>query len=364
MDYNDNDYEGQNLHLAGEESSKISSVLRPFALPKFDFDDSLHGHLRFDSLVENEVLAVGQEEMVPGENMIEESDPADQLGSSTRQMENDSRLDDKIDDVDHGNPSLSPAEVEGDSSRSNPDAGVEGVQTEYTLQVQETTFAYGVCAGAKDSSLTVTTENLGNDMKSTSDNQEEICAVVNESLPNQVLENLPVPGIEILTQEEGCNINDNRLNGVAVETDNTKRHCSHELPSIMESSKEEHAVEIRIGESSSMLEKGESVSEDDVLCNEVAFVAEPADGGQQGSVAFSSGIEIKQLSGDHSTLCENSSVSLQGEANEGLGIEGNTVVTPAIYGNTELEEVPVVQQSDEHKALLIIKIYVLEVTAL
>ncbi|KAL0324488.1 UNVERIFIED_CONTAM: hypothetical protein Scaly_2415900 [Sesamum calycinum] len=204
MDYNDNDYEGQNLHLAGEESSKISSVLRPFALPKFDFDDSLHGHLRFDSLVENEVFlgipsqednqwiedfsrggngiefsssaaescalprhinvwseatssesvemllkAVGQEEMVPGENMIEESDPADQLGSSTRQMENDSRLDDKIDDVDHGNPSLSPAEVEGDSSRSNQDAGVEGVQTEYTLQVQETTFAYGVCAGAK-----------------------------------------------------------------------------------------------------------------------------------------------------------------------------------------------------------------------
>ncbi|KAL0395213.1 UNVERIFIED_CONTAM: hypothetical protein Slati_4487500 [Sesamum latifolium] len=447
MDYNDNDYEGQNLHLAGEESSKISSVLRPFALPKFDFDDSLHGHLRFDSLVENEVFlgipsqednqwiedfsrggngiefsssaaescalprhinvwseatssesvemllkAVGQEEMVPGENMIEESDPGDQLGSSTRQMENDSRLDDKIDDVDHGNPSLSPAEVEGDSSRSNQNAGVEGVQTEYTLQVQETTFSYGVCVGAKDSSLTVTTENLGIDMKSTSDNQEETCAVVNESLPNQVLENLPVPGTEIEStesssqkisvsvresvdqdrisnisfassgciakgvsdsadeQEEGCNINDDRLNGVAVETDNTKRHCSHELPSIMESSKEEHAVEIRTGESSSMLGKGESASEDDVVCNEVAFVAEPADGGEQGSVAFSSGIEIKQLSGDHSTLCENSSVSLQGDANEGLGIEGSTIVTPAIYGNTELEEVPV-QQSDEHKGL-------------
>ncbi|XP_011081268.1 uncharacterized protein LOC105164342 isoform X3 [Sesamum indicum] len=447
MDYNDNDYEGQNLHLAGEESSKISSVLRPFALPKFDFDDSLHGHLRFDSLVENEVFlgipsqednqwiedfsrggngiefsssaaescalprhinvwseatssesvemllkAVGQEEMVPGENMIEESDPGDQLGSSTRQMENDSRQDDKIDDAGHGNPSLSPAEVEGDSSRSNQNAGVEGDQTEYTLQVQETNFAYGVCVGAKDSSLTVTTENLGIDMKSTSANQEETCAVMNESLPNQVLENLPVPGTEIEStesssqkisvsvmndqdrisnisfassgcitkglsdsadeQEEGCNIDDDRLNGVAVvETDNTMRQCSHELPSIIESSKEEHAVEILIGESSSMPGKGESVSEDDVVCNEVAFVAEPADGGQQGSEAFSSGIEIKQLSGDHSTLFETPSVSLQGEANEGLGIEGSTVVTPAIYGNTELEEVPVVQQSDEHKGL-------------
>ncbi|KAK4434969.1 hypothetical protein Salat_0659900 [Sesamum alatum] len=447
MDYNDNDYEGQNLHLAGEESSKISSVLRPFALPKFDFDDSLHGHLRFDSLVENEVFlgipsqednqwiedfsrggngiefsssaaescalprhinvwseatssesvemllkAVGQEEMVPGEKMIEESDPGDQLGSSTRQMENDSRQDDKIDDVDHGNLSLPPAEVEGDSSRSNQNAGVEGVQTDYTPELQETIFSYGVCVGGNDSSLTVTTEKLGIDMKSTSDNQAETCALVNESLRNQVLENLPVPGTEIEStesssqkisvsiresvdqdrisnisfassgcmakgvsdsadeQEEGCNINDDRLNGVAVEIDNTERHCSNELPSIMESSKEEHAVD-RVGETSSMPRKGESVSEDDVVCNEVALVVEPADGGQQGTVAFSSGIEIKQLSEDHSTLCETSSVSLQGEANEGLGIKGSTVVTPAIYGNTELEKVPVVQQSDEHDGL-------------
>ncbi|KAL0312927.1 UNVERIFIED_CONTAM: hypothetical protein Sradi_5692000, partial [Sesamum radiatum] len=412
MDYNDNDYEGQNLHLAGEESSKISSVLRPFALPKFDFEDTLHGHLRFDSLVENEVFlgipsqednqwiedfsrggngiefsssaaescalprhinvwseatssesvemllkAVGQEEMVPGENMIEESDPGDQLGSSTRQMENDSMLDDKIEDVDHGNLSLSPAEVQGDSSRSNQNAGVEGVQTEYTPQVQETTFAYGVCVGAKDSSLTVTTENL--EIGCTESSSQKISVSVRESVDQDRISNISFSSSGCIAkgvsdsadeQEEGCNINDDRLNGVAVETDNTKRHSSHELPSIMESSKEEHAVEIHTGESSSMLGKGESASEDNVVCNEVAFVAEPADGGEQGSVAFSSGIEIKQLSGDHSTLCENSSVSLQGEANEGLGIEGSTVVTPAIYGNTELEELPV-QQSDEHKGL-------------
>ncbi|KAF2313099.1 hypothetical protein GH714_009252 [Hevea brasiliensis] len=56
MDYDDKDFQSQNLHLAGEGSNKFPSVLRPYALPKFDFDDSLHGTLRFDSLVETEVF--------------------------------------------------------------------------------------------------------------------------------------------------------------------------------------------------------------------------------------------------------------------------------------------------------------------
>ncbi|CAH9120043.1 unnamed protein product [Cuscuta europaea] len=56
MDYNENDYQSKNLHLAGEDSLKVSPVLRPFTLPRFDYDDSLQGHLRFDSLVENEVF--------------------------------------------------------------------------------------------------------------------------------------------------------------------------------------------------------------------------------------------------------------------------------------------------------------------
>ncbi|XP_050378980.1 uncharacterized protein LOC126796248 isoform X2 [Argentina anserina] len=54
MDYDDNDC--QNLHLAGEGSSNCPPVLQPFGLPKFDFDDSLQGHLRFDNLVETEVF--------------------------------------------------------------------------------------------------------------------------------------------------------------------------------------------------------------------------------------------------------------------------------------------------------------------
>lgn len=56
MDYDDNDFQSQNLHLAGEGSAKFPPVLRQYALPKFDFDDTLQGHARFDSLVEAEVF--------------------------------------------------------------------------------------------------------------------------------------------------------------------------------------------------------------------------------------------------------------------------------------------------------------------
>ncbi|XP_019252388.1 PREDICTED: uncharacterized protein LOC109231245 isoform X3 [Nicotiana attenuata] len=151
MDYNDNDYQS---HLTGEDSSKVSSVLHPYALPKFDFDDSLQGHLRFDSLVENEVFlgiptqednqwiedfsrgssgiefsssaadscsiprrnnvwseatstesvemllkSVGQEEMVPGDTIIEESDAGNELGCLIQPVESNLKLDDKRDDI-------------------------------------------------------------------------------------------------------------------------------------------------------------------------------------------------------------------------------------------------------------------------
>lgn len=56
MDYDDDEFQRQNRQLAGEGCSKVSSVLHPYALTKFDFDDTLHGHLNFNSLVENEVF--------------------------------------------------------------------------------------------------------------------------------------------------------------------------------------------------------------------------------------------------------------------------------------------------------------------
>ncbi|XP_039022654.1 uncharacterized protein LOC120155144 isoform X2 [Hibiscus syriacus] len=56
MDYDDNDSQSQNLHLAGEGNNKFPPVLRAYDLPRFDFDDNLRGNSRFDGLVETEVF--------------------------------------------------------------------------------------------------------------------------------------------------------------------------------------------------------------------------------------------------------------------------------------------------------------------
>ncbi|GAB2216907.1 hypothetical protein Drorol1_Dr00000055, partial [Drosera rotundifolia] len=146
MDYDDSDGQYHNLRLAGEERAK-PSLLRPYAFPKFDFDDSLPGQLRFDSLVESEVFlgaqgqednqwiqdfsrtndviefspsasescslsrrnnvwseatssesvemllnSVGQEEMVPEETLVEESNDFDELSCLAKQMEHNQQL--------------------------------------------------------------------------------------------------------------------------------------------------------------------------------------------------------------------------------------------------------------------------------
>ncbi|XP_042050195.1 uncharacterized protein LOC121795689 isoform X5 [Salvia splendens] len=445
MDYNDNDYEGQNLDLAGEESSKIS-VLRPFALPKFDFDDSLHGHLRFDSLVENEVFlgipsqennhwiedfsrggngiefsssatescalrrhinvwseatssesvemllkAVGQEEMVHGEKMVEESDPGDQLGSSTIVVENDSRGACKVDDVNDGIPSLPPAEVVEFSFSSNQSSGVEINQTECTLQVQETKLSsYAVGIDNKDSSLTVA-ENLSIAVKRADNNQGETCGLVDESLPHQMQEDLPVHGKEIDNsnsssmnfdvnareyveqdktssanfsssctakstfnpveeQDIGCNETETRLSGISLEIEHIENQCSRETTSGAQSQKQEDGVDTCIV---SMLEvsKGhtidDSVSNDNV-CNKVAVVVEPA-ASQHGDV---SGPETKQLSESCIMLHERSSIVLPEEGIQDLGIGGNDAATPAFNGGNDLKQGTVIQSSEMHKTLV------------
>ncbi|CAL4940592.1 unnamed protein product [Urochloa decumbens] len=56
MDHDDTDFQSQNFKLAGEDSSRFPSGLRPFALPKLDIEDQLQGHLRFDNLIDSEVF--------------------------------------------------------------------------------------------------------------------------------------------------------------------------------------------------------------------------------------------------------------------------------------------------------------------
>ncbi|KAK9716357.1 hypothetical protein RND81_06G228100 [Saponaria officinalis] len=148
MDYDDDDISRQNLQLASESRSRSSSVLRPYDFPKFDFDDNLQGHLRFDSLVETEVFlgiqsqednqwieeysrvsngmeinstpadscsisrrdnvwseatssesvemllkSVGQEETIPAASIVDGTNVCDDQGASARHVESDTDLD-------------------------------------------------------------------------------------------------------------------------------------------------------------------------------------------------------------------------------------------------------------------------------
>ncbi|KAA8522217.1 hypothetical protein F0562_012890 [Nyssa sinensis] len=248
MDYDDKEFQGQNLHLAGEGSSKISPVLRPYALPKFDFDDSLHGHLRFDSLVENEVFlgipsqednqwiedfsrgssgiefnssaaescsisrhnnvwseatssesvemllkSVGQEEMVPGETIVEESDTCDELGSLTKQIEPNSKQNEGVKVVIDSHPTLPPDEFVEHFSGLNEDAAAVCPHFEGTSQMQEAEqSAYGSSSKLDPDTVSekcgffVTQKNLGIDRKCDDANQTEVDISVNESLDNKM----------------------------------------------------------------------------------------------------------------------------------------------------------------------------------
>ncbi|KAK1274094.1 hypothetical protein QJS04_geneDACA012462 [Acorus gramineus] len=56
MDYDDNEFQSQNFQLVGEDSSRFPPVFHPCPFPKYDLDEHLHDHLRFDSLVESDIF--------------------------------------------------------------------------------------------------------------------------------------------------------------------------------------------------------------------------------------------------------------------------------------------------------------------
>ncbi|XVF10851.1 hypothetical protein REPUB_Repub07fG0218500 [Reevesia pubescens] len=194
MDYDDNDFQSQNLHLAAEGNNKFPPVLRPYALPRFDFDDNLHGHLRFDSLVETEVFlgiessgdnqwiedfsrgstgiafsssaaepcsisrrnnvwseaassesvemllkSVGQDETIPGQTISKESDACDELGCIIKQMEpslkhGDSGLSKVGDDLQ---PASQTGEILGKFSGLTGDVGGDHRLVEDVSQIHE-----------------------------------------------------------------------------------------------------------------------------------------------------------------------------------------------------------------------------------
>ncbi|XP_061368295.1 uncharacterized protein LOC133311286 isoform X2 [Gastrolobium bilobum] len=183
MDYDDNDFQSQNLHLAGEGSTKFPPVLRPYALPKFDFDESLQPNLRFDSLVEAEVFlgiesnednhwidafsrggsgiefsstaaescsisrhdnvwseatssesvemllkSVGQEEYIPRQTVILESDASDELACLAKQMDPNPKPDDTNEFKDNVTDLRPPGGTHANLSGLKEDVGMEQSQ--------------------------------------------------------------------------------------------------------------------------------------------------------------------------------------------------------------------------------------------
>ncbi|XP_027775043.1 uncharacterized protein LOC107027921 isoform X3 [Solanum pennellii] len=243
MDYNDNDYQS---HLAGEDSSKVSSVLHPYALPKFDFDD------RFDSLVENEVFlgiptqednhwiedfsrgssgiefsssatdscsiprrnnvwseatstesvemllkSVGQEDMVPGDTIIEESDAGNELGCLIQPAESSLKLDDRKDDVKNSisaTPAVESVEFSGSFSRCER-TKIEAIHIVCAPERQEVGPIADGCSGV------ITEEKLQTEVKSIDENLGEVRTAQSESLPDNYNRKPSIPVTESAIKE-------------------------------------------------------------------------------------------------------------------------------------------------------------------
>ncbi|KAL2545272.1 uncharacterized protein Fot_14505 [Forsythia ovata] len=145
------------------------------------------------------IKAVGQKEMVPGETIIQESNPGDCLDSITGRMEDNLRQDYKIDNVKDLNIVIPPVEPLENYCGLNERTGVEVVHTKCTSLVHEVKVSADGCfdVNSEMSSFIASRENLPIQMKSTHDNQGEPCTSVNKSLNDKIQENFSDSGIQI-----------------------------------------------------------------------------------------------------------------------------------------------------------------------
>ncbi|XWS62004.1 hypothetical protein CRYUN_Cryun07bG0173700 [Craigia yunnanensis] len=259
MDYDDNDFQSQNLHLAGEGNNKFPPVLRPYALPRFDFDDNLHGHLRFDSLVEAEVFlgiessednqwiedfsqgstgiafsssaaepcsisrrnnvwseaassesvemllkSVGQDETIPGQTTSKDSDACDELGCIIMQMEpslkhGDSDFSKVGDDLQ---PALQTGEIPGKFSGLKGDVGGDHLLIEDVSQTHESDPSVEEAFKdpiTRNTDLPMTEGDESKDGEQIVVNENQVEASVDQSVDNRGLEDKFASGLQVDT---------------------------------------------------------------------------------------------------------------------------------------------------------------------
>ncbi|KAE9607437.1 putative transcription factor interactor and regulator C3H-WRC/GRF family [Lupinus albus] len=272
MDYDDNDFQNQNLHLAGEGSTKFPPLLRPYALPKFDFDESLQGHLRFDSLVETEVFlgidsnednqwidaysrgsstiefsstaaescsisrhnnvwseatssesvemllkSVGQEEFIPRQATMLESDACDEQACLTKQMESNPKPDDKnefkVTAVDSQTPGCVDEKLSGSKDNVEMEQSLAGPSQGNERSIDGSSSNLQPQDNNRNTDLRVPEGGLFTDAKNCDTNKRQVETGTDGSpdketrdgnschLPPQNID-LPVPGVSLFTDRK------------------------------------------------------------------------------------------------------------------------------------------------------------------
>ncbi|XP_019445049.1 PREDICTED: uncharacterized protein LOC109348895 isoform X2 [Lupinus angustifolius] len=284
MDYDDNDFQSQNLHLADEGSAKVPPVLRPYALPKFDFDESIQGNLRFDSLVETEVFlgiesnednqwidafsrggsgiefsttaaescsisrhvnvwseatssesvemllkSVGQEDYIHRQTVIQESDACDELACLARQMDPNKKPDDQKEFKDDVTDLLAPSVLRGNLSGLKEDVGIEQSQAavpqghEVELSVDGSSGNLEVNNVCRNVDLPASEGSLGlfNADKSNNTNQSGVETVADESHDDKNQDDPSLSGVQTnITEKSVQHVSDEQYCPLQTETDN------------------------------------------------------------------------------------------------------------------------------------------------
>ncbi|VFQ63723.1 unnamed protein product [Cuscuta campestris] len=238
MDCDDSDDQSQNFHLVADNSTKVSSVLCPYALPKFDFDENLHGHLTFDSLVGNGVFlgvpnqednpwieelsrgssgiefspsaaescsvtrrnnvwseaassesvemllrsVVQEQQNLPVDTVLEESDAGNDLANITSQMEPNLKEDNNLDHVKDSIASVQPNEF----PRSNDTTEANAIQIAVQTQMVENYTYENVESRENVQSVKITTEDcIQVELSSNDSNKAEVYTLEDETFVNQ-----------------------------------------------------------------------------------------------------------------------------------------------------------------------------------
>ncbi|KAJ1383673.1 hypothetical protein SESBI_43211, partial [Sesbania bispinosa] len=257
MDYDDNDFQSQNLHLAGEGSTKFPPVLRPYALPNNEDNQWIDTYSRggsgieFNSTapescsisrhanvwseatssesVEMLLKSVGQEEYIPRQSVNQESDACDELACLAKQMDPNPKPDDKNEFKDNVTDLQPPRDTHTSFSGLNEDvekeksqAGVsQGHEGELSIDGSSGNLELkGICQNI-DLPVSEVTPTLITDDKSNNANEREIKTMADDSRHDKTQDDSSAFAVQTdITESSMQKICDEKLGSLHTQTNN------------------------------------------------------------------------------------------------------------------------------------------------